>query len=69
MIATIIIIAIWLALSPFIGWLWGRFVRVGMVELQKERQDLLGKRTVTVPKPTRYYHASRSHTEDKETPP
>jgi hypothetical protein len=34
-----IIITIWLALSPFIGWLWGRFVRVGMVELQKEDKE------------------------------
>lgn len=28
-------IALWLAGSPLVGWLWGRFVRVGMVELQR----------------------------------
>lgn len=39
MIPAIIVLAIWLALSPFIGWLWGRFVRVGMVELQKEDKE------------------------------
>lgn len=27
-------IALWLALSPLVGWLAGRFIRVGMVELQ-----------------------------------
>jgi hypothetical protein len=35
----IIIITIWLALSPFIGWLWGRFVRVGMVELRSSAKS------------------------------
>lgn len=26
----------WLGASAVIAWLWGRFVRVGMVELQRE---------------------------------
>lgn len=34
-----IALALWLALSPLAAWLWGRFVRVGMVELQPAQED------------------------------
>jgi hypothetical protein len=33
-----IALALWLAASPLVAWLWGRFVRVGMVELQPQHQ-------------------------------
>jgi hypothetical protein len=38
MIAPLILagIAIWLAVSALVCWLWGRFVRIGMVELKPE---------------------------------
>ena len=37
MIAAIIFV-VWLALSPLVAWLAGRFIRVGMVELQPEER-------------------------------
>jgi len=32
----IIALTIWLAASVLVGWLAGRFIRVGMVDLQQE---------------------------------
>ena len=32
-------LALWLALSPLFGWLAGRFIRVGMVELQAKKDN------------------------------
>lgn len=32
-------IALWLAASPLFAWLAGRFIRVGMVELQPQQVD------------------------------
>jgi hypothetical protein len=31
-------VTLWLLLSALVCWLWGRFVRVGMVELQPQHQ-------------------------------
>lgn len=40
MIAATLALALWVAASVLIGWLTGRFIRVGMVELQLEaRRD------------------------------
>lgn len=59
-------LAAWLGASALVCWIAGRFIRVGMVELQPERQDHLEKRTVTVAKPPRYYRAAQSRTADPE---
>lgn len=31
-----VVITVWVAVSPVIGWLAGRFISVGMVELRPE---------------------------------
>lgn len=34
----LVCLALWLAASPVFAWLAGRFIRVGMVELQPDHQ-------------------------------
>jgi hypothetical protein len=38
MIAAAIVFAAWLAVSALVCWIAGRFIRVGMVELQPDHQ-------------------------------
>lgn len=38
MIAAAIVFAAWLAVSALVCWIAGRFIRVGMVELQPEKR-------------------------------
>lgn len=62
-------LALWFATSVLVSILAGRFIRAGMVDRKRRRQDMLEKRTVTVSKPTRYCRDARSRTADRETQP
>lgn len=39
MTAFLIALVIWIAISFFMCWLWGRMVRLGMTDLQKEDRE------------------------------
>lgn len=54
---------LWLGAGVLVGLLAGRFIRVGAIDVLRERHDPLEKQLVNVPKPTRYYRDAQSSTE------